>query len=491
MQNVKGLMYFVAAAGFATSAALGQNHCTPTETSNGPDVIVGDVNGVSNYNTSGNLDAISLGTTSCNIGSVGVNWQQSTNLHSVVGQNLFKYKVSNFSGAGTNSYGRFEQIGQSWLKHTFFAFQEGLCCNDCQAADGSLFLGVHCSDPYTSGRNGSQSGLGPKWQVNAHTGVFTYPPANPTRTATNVDRRCEFLLSDCEASNGTTVRYWGECQYVTQDDAAAGNNNNNSTNHELSMTTTGTFPSATASNLALIGSTNRATLALQQWKSIDATVTQTEVQPTETSGTPKSRVLVCSQATNLGNGFWHYEYAVHNQNSDVAVGTFSVPCPAGATVQNIGFHDVVYRDGDGIANVNIDGTDWPAVVSGGSVTWSTVPFATNNNGNGLRWGTTFNFRFDANVAPANANVSLTTWKTLAVLPAAAQVPGQLNTSCYANCDGSTTSPCLNVLDFSCFINSYAAGSTYANCDASTTPPVLNVLDFSCFINTYAAGCSNC
>jgi len=61
--------------------------------------------------------------------------------------------------------------------------------------------------------------------------------------------------------------------------------------------------------------------------------------------------------------------------------------------------------------------------------------------------------------------------------------------CYANCDGSTTSPILNVLDFSCFLNRFAAGDSYANCDGSTTPPVLNVLDFSCFLNQFAAGCT--
>jgi hypothetical protein len=61
--------------------------------------------------------------------------------------------------------------------------------------------------------------------------------------------------------------------------------------------------------------------------------------------------------------------------------------------------------------------------------------------------------------------------------------------CYANCDGSTTIPFLNVLDFSCFLNKFAAGNTYANCDGSTTPPTLNVLDFSCFLNKFAAGCS--
>jgi hypothetical protein len=61
-------------------------------------------------------------------------------------------------------------------------------------------------------------------------------------------------------------------------------------------------------------------------------------------------------------------------------------------------------------------------------------------------------------------------------------------ACYANCDGSTIAPVLNVLDFNCFLNSFAAGASYANCDGSTIAPVLNVLDFNCFLNRFAAGC---
>jgi hypothetical protein len=73
-------------------------------------------------------------------------------------------------------------------------------------------------------------------------------------------------------------------------------------------------------------------------------------------------------------------------------------------------------------------------------------------------------------------------------------PGQ---GCYANCDQSTTTPILNVEDFTCFINEFAAATGlphqqqlthYANCDQSTTAPVLNVEDFTCFINSFAAGC---
>lgn len=62
------------------------------------------------------------------------------------------------------------------------------------------------------------------------------------------------------------------------------------------------------------------------------------------------------------------------------------------------------------------------------------------------------------------------------------------TLCYANCDGSTAPPILNVNDFYCFINHFGAGSPVANCDGSTIPPVLNVNDYICFQTQFAAGC---
>jgi hypothetical protein len=60
--------------------------------------------------------------------------------------------------------------------------------------------------------------------------------------------------------------------------------------------------------------------------------------------------------------------------------------------------------------------------------------------------------------------------------------------CYANCDGSTAPPILNVNDFACFLSRFAAGDAYANCDGSTAAPTLNVNDFTCFTARFAAGC---
>jgi hypothetical protein len=61
--------------------------------------------------------------------------------------------------------------------------------------------------------------------------------------------------------------------------------------------------------------------------------------------------------------------------------------------------------------------------------------------------------------------------------------------CYANCDQSTINPILNVNDFACFLNLFAAGGWQANCDGSTVAPILNVNDFACFLNAFAVGCS--
>lgn len=58
---------------------------------------------------------------------------------------------------------------------------------------------------------------------------------------------------------------------------------------------------------------------------------------------------------------------------------------------------------------------------------------------------------------------------------------------YANCDRSSISPILNVMDFIRF-NNFAAGHTFANCDGSTAPPVLTLNDYVCFVNRFVAGC---
>jgi len=318
------------------------------------------------------------------------------------------------------------------LKHGFFALSNQLCCTGCVGDPSGATLGVHCSDPYTSSRNGSQSGLGPRWQVNAHTGFFPYPP--PTPSGGN-NGRLQVRSSDIELTS-TGTRYFGEAMYIAPDDSTAGNSNNNASYIELA-----TSGGPTDFTFTLAGATQRSQPAINVWKKTDASVTLVPIQLVN-----DGLVIVGFKTTNLGGGQFHYEYAVYNQNADVAIGSFSLPIPAGVTVTNIGFHDFDYLGGDGIGGVNQDGTDWAGSVSGGALTWATTPFASNQNANAIRWQGLYNFRFDANAAPVAGNVTLGTFKNAGAVQFSGDVPGG-NTSVgtsYCFGDGTSTScPCLN------------------------------------------------
>ena len=75
----------------------------------GVDVIVGDLNGVANWGSVGDIAAFSVGTTSCNVGDEQLLWEAPNSNHPVIGQNMYHLKD-----------GRFEQVGMSWLKHGLY-----------------------------------------------------------------------------------------------------------------------------------------------------------------------------------------------------------------------------------------------------------------------------------------------------------------------------------------------------------------------------------
>src|SRR6476660_4958787 len=91
----------------------------------GPDVIVGDLPEMAQYgnDTVNHLVGLGIGTTSCNNGDQPLHWFALPNTdHPVIPQNFYR-----MSG-GVNNSDRFEQVGQSWLKHAFAAL-EGNDCN--------------------------------------------------------------------------------------------------------------------------------------------------------------------------------------------------------------------------------------------------------------------------------------------------------------------------------------------------------------------------
>lgn len=381
---VAGLSIAVGASQARASGCPG----TPSQ-SDGPDVIVGVIShdAISNYSGDGTYEAFSVGTTSCNLGDTPLIWQSGGVNHPVISQNLFRMKLVDGSR-------RFEQLGYSWLKHGFFALSDNACCAVCNGTDGST-LGVGCSDPYSSSRNGGQSSLGPKRAINPTTGVHSHP-SSPGFSG-NVARRLKVAIADLETSTGSgdanATRYFVECQYIAADDAAAGNKNNNASYRPVSVSGSGT-----AWNFGAIGTTQREQAGIRAWKDTDPTVNEAEVTTSEDAGMT-SLVILAGQATNLGGGIWHYEYAVHNLNSDRSIGSFWVPVRPDAVITNVGFRDVDYHDGDGTGGVNYDGTDWPGTTGSARVSWSTTDHATNPDANAIRWGMMYNFRFDANVAP--------------------------------------------------------------------------------------------
>ena len=395
----------------------------PCQGSTGPDLVVGDVSGIANYNSVSGLEALALGTTSCNLGTVWVNWFPLTNQHPVIAANLYRFKVVDGSG-------RFEQVGLSWATHGFNALSQTFCCATCSPDATGNHLGVGCSSPDTASSNGSQPLLGPRYQVNGFTGALVYPPTHPSGGNRG---RVEVLLADLEPTGGAgAARYFGECVAVAADDAAAGNSADNATYREL-----GVSGSGSAWTFSLTSTAHSGEDGLAAWAASESGVRIVEIR------IPNEGVLVlASRVTPLGGTRYHYEYALRNRDSDLGVASFSVPIPSGIVPSGVGFHGVVYRGGDGAGGVDQDGTDWTANTPGGEVSWATQSFAQNPNANAIRWGTVYNFRFDADSAPGVGTIAVGTFKDGGVVYATSDVPGaSLPGLPFCAGDGSLATPC--------------------------------------------------
>ena len=395
----------------------------------GPDIVLGQVTNVFNAPAEGAADALAIGGTACNVGTTPVDWNGSIGASPVIRQNLFRYSV--VDGAG-----RFEQVGMSWLKHGFFAVQQSFCCQ-CLAEPGTERLGAGCSDTYVAGINASQMYLTPNWEVNAHTGEFPHPGSDPPWSG-DVARRLRVALADLEPTGSASgARYVAEGLYVARDDAQAGNQDNNASWRELSVSGGPTdfdfdlFPSS---------HTQRGQPAIRAWRKIDPEVRYAEVR------VPGDGLLiVCWRVTALAGGSWRYEYALYNMNADRNVGSFSLPLPADVAVSNVGFHDVDYHSGDGPGDVDFSGADWPFMEAAGALTWACETEVQDPGANALRWGTLYNFRFDAPRPPAAATATLGLWKrgSPARVSVEVEAPSEIFASFCAGDGSAVPCPCAN------------------------------------------------
>ena len=410
----------------------------------GPDVIVGDVEDVAQFDSPvGTQVGLAIGTDSCNNGDQPVNWFAMPNTdHPVVPQNLYR-----MSG-GANNDARFEQIGQSWMKHTFLALQDGVCgfCNTSPPCNPGPQLCPGCSDPYTSGLNGDQNSIGSRAWVNPFTGSFPSTANNHSGHSHNgVSHRILVETSDLIPAQNSGASYFGEAAYISpheytwcQSHPTQCNMFNNYSYRRFSVTGGPTF-----FNFPAVGSTVRMQPAIQAWAATNATVNQIEPDPGN-----DGIWLMGYKITNPSAGVWHYEYALFNMNLDRGIQSFSVPLSAGVNVSNIGFHAPPQHPGwanDGTLGM-LDTAARHGVLlrPPDSITWNTETFAQNQNANAIRWGTLYNFRFDADQPPQSANATVGFFKTGSPMMVAIQAPAggtptptptataTANGNCYAN-----------------------------------------------------------
>ncbi len=402
-------------------------HANGPELSVGPDVTIFALEGVDSYGNgspcppgyNGDCRGYALGTDSCNIGTVPVDWCDGTSGcrtttdefhplvatesdHSVIAQNLYRLKG-----------GRLEQIGLSFLKHGFVSTNssESACAwNDDGTPNTSCVyppaggdqLGVGCTDFYWASLNGNRP-MGRRSDVQV--AGAAHPP-NPVGGETNdaYDQRIVVAEEDLDPNNNPGALYWMEGHYVVRDDARAGNGLNNASYRAVNV---GSMPGL---NIAMTGPTIRETPAIFAWQAMDPEVeivgadrmTSFIGEPADPPATgqiyPDYRVKERFHAarrvteTPQGDFAYHYEYAIYNMNSDTSAVGFHIAFPEAANIGNAGFHDIDHHSGE-----PFDTSDWTINADGpnGTITWSAVDMGADTNA--LRWGTLFSFWFDSDL----------------------------------------------------------------------------------------------
>lgn len=376
----------------------------------GPDVIVGDLIGLAQFGSSnGTQVGLAVGTDSCNAGTIDLNWfANPNNDHPVIPQNLYR-----MSGGASNNE-RFEQIGQSSVKHAFTALTQNLCQFGCNGVGGSR-LGSGCSDPYSASLNAGPN-LGSRAWINPFTGAF---PRNDSPTPNNnhsghshngTSHRILTEISDLTPAQNPGATYYAEAQYVTPHEYAWCQANPTQCNmyNNVSYRRYNVSGSGGSFSFSPNGATVRTQRAIAAWPG----ATLVEIKPAP--GVDGVGV-VAYKVTNTSPGVWHYEYAIYNETLDRAIQSFSVPIGNGVTITNVGFHAPPQHpgwSGDGtIGNTGFSSAPWSQTEAGGFMTWSAESFAQNQNANAIRWGTMYNVRFDSNRSPMVTNATVGFFKT--------------------------------------------------------------------------------
>ncbi|MHC4992914.1 MAG: hypothetical protein ACYTGC_18225, partial [Planctomycetota bacterium] len=305
------------------------------------------------------ISAFSFNSDYCNIGDAVEPVLPLQDLHPVLTMNM--YRLMN---------GRFEQIGMSWVKHTFGADVADTCGN-CADPGSFQLLGLGCSDVYSAGQNGNQvgmqgmMGLGPRSDINPATGEYPFPYTTQGVGGNALYKRLQVAHEDLLPELNVGAVYLGGEHFIARHDAQAGNGYNNMCYRPIAVSSVSVLETRPGRN------------PLEAWQEFQPSVTLQEID-VEGDG----RLVLGFDCSDNGDGTWHYEYALYNLNSHRAAGSFTVPIDPDTVVTNIGFHDIDYHSGEAY-----DSTDWTPLLGNGQVTWATDSFEDNQNANALRWAT--------------------------------------------------------------------------------------------------------
>lgn len=209
-------MVMAIAAGAGLTMAMGVKAQTGGEPKfEGPDVTLCQLYGLQQWGKSNGILGLAMSTTSWNIGDQDFAWFESPNSdHPHIVMNMYRLDPN----------GRMLQIGQSWIKHGFFALSNTQCGGECTfepGNSGGQWLGQNCTDTYGSFLNALQGGLGPRFEVNPWEGSWQYqgsmfqqggPPNTPIR------RRLQVTDEDLNPANFPGSQYLYETYYVHFDD---------------------------------------------------------------------------------------------------------------------------------------------------------------------------------------------------------------------------------------------------------------------------------
>ncbi len=388
----------------------------PSVLNSGPDIITGDIGsplggGLQVFGSSGTQVGLGVGTTICNAGNVPVDYFRLPDAnHPVIPQNLYR-----MSG-GSNNDDRFEQIGQAWVKHAFGPSEENDCFT-CTPPGNSTHLGVGCADTYLATQNAFQDdtefgAMGSRAWINPFTGTF---PVNPLpenhagHVHTGTSHRLLVEGNDLDTTMNPGATYYVEVQYLgpheyawCQTHPGQCNMYNNASYRQYLVVPMSHY------NFTPVGNTVRMTAAINAW-------TGATISPIEPEPGVDGRGFIAYKVTGPNAGVWHYEYAIYNMNLDRAIQFFTVPLGCGITVSNLGFHAPLNHPGfpnDGtLGNAGFSNAPWTLTQTADALSWNAQTFAQNQNANAIRWGTLYNFRFDANQPPQAMNALIGFFKT--------------------------------------------------------------------------------